>query len=286
MTLPIEEYIEQAHFFRTLRKRLGEDLPAQEILEQIHEEILSTTQLPLAIQFLTSELKLHGVMSPAMDRLPHYFTPWQAYVISRAEDNRVRFFDFSIALLILEREAEYKSKQTTQPGLFVFQFEAISRNRLGYDEGLKRVAQDPVYDDQWRQWIRQLTRKISNIDFGDWLYLNSEFHLIQRRRVTEGAVSSKWPILFGEKEGKIAWANRGKDPLFLFSALQRQLNYPVVPKLEYSPQVNLIPTLERKIHQLEMRVKLLESELKGSFDLSQFYVQPGVSGGSEKGISP
>ncbi|MEE2738820.1 MAG: hypothetical protein VX435_11385 [Planctomycetota bacterium] len=221
-----------------------------------------------------------------MDRLPHYFTPWQAYVISRAEDNRVRFFDFSIALLILEREAEYKSKQTTQPGLFVFQFEAISRNRLGYDEGLKRVAQDPVYDDQWRQWIRQLTRKISNIDFGDWLYLNSEFHLIQRRRVTEGAVSSKWPILFGEKEGKIAWANRGKDPLFLFSALQRQLNYPVVPKLEYSPQVNLIPTLERKIHQLEMRVKLLESELKGSFDLSQFYVQPGVSGGSEKGMSP
>ena len=38
MTLPTEEYIEQAHFFRTLRKRLGEDLPAQEILEQIHEK--------------------------------------------------------------------------------------------------------------------------------------------------------------------------------------------------------------------------------------------------------
>ena len=61
----------------------------------------------------------------------------------------------------------------------------------------------------------------------------------------------------------------------MFSALQRQLNYPVVPRLEYSPQVDLIPTLERKIHQLETRVKLLESELKGSFDLSQFLCSAG-----------
>ena len=34
------------------------------------------------------------------------------------------------------------------------------------------------------------------------------------------------PMLFGEKEGKIAWANRKKDPLYLFAALQRHLGYP------------------------------------------------------------
>ena len=38
------------------------------------------------------------------------------------------------------------------------------------------------------------------------------------------------PTLFGEKEGKIARANRGRDPLYLFSALQRQLGYPEVPR--------------------------------------------------------
>ena len=35
------------------------------------------------------------------------------------------------------------------------------------------------------------------------------------------------PPLFAEKEGKIAKANRGRDPL-LFAALQRQLGYPEV----------------------------------------------------------
>ena len=34
--------------------------------------------------------------------------------------------------------------------------------------------------------------------------------------------------LFGEKEGKIAKASRGRDPLYLFAALQRQLGYPEV----------------------------------------------------------
>ena len=37
-------------------------------------------------------------------------------------------------------------------------------------------------------------------------------------------------MLFGEKEGRIAMANRRKDPLYLFSALQRHLGYPSVPR--------------------------------------------------------
>jgi hypothetical protein len=78
-------------------------------------------------------------------------------------------------------------------------------------------------------------------------------------------------ILFGEKEGRIAWANRGKDPLYLFSALQRQLGYPAVPKPKRPQPQNESPMiLARRLDRLELRVKLLEEESKGGIDLSQF----------------
>jgi len=56
-----EEYIEQVYFFRVFRERLQQDLAAQEILERLHEEILSTTRLPFAIQFLATDLKHTGI---------------------------------------------------------------------------------------------------------------------------------------------------------------------------------------------------------------------------------
>ena len=77
--------------------------------------------------------------------------------------------------------------------------------------------------------------------------------------------------LFGEKEGRIAWANRGKDPLYLFAALQRQLGYPVVPKPKrQQPQAESPALMARRIDRLELRVKLLEEETKDGIDLSQF----------------
>ena len=70
-------------------------------------------------------------------------------------------------------------------------------------------------------------------------------------------------MLFGEKEGKIARANRGRDPLYLFAALQRHLNYPLVPYLRQrdNPQVQL-PTILAKLRELEQRVKYLENETR------------------------
>lgn len=278
--LPREEYIEQAYFFRTMLERLADGMPAQEVLAQCHEEILSTTRLPMAIQFLAGEIKLNGVMAPAMQRLPHYFTAWQAFVMARAEDDHSRF-DISTALVILQREAEYKSKEPTPAGLFVYQFETMSRNRLGYDEGLRCAAGDPIYDETWQKWIKRLRGTVGHVDFGDLLFLSSEYHTHQRRRLgaEESDENGKFPMLFGEREGKIAWANRGKDPLYLFAALQRHLGYPVVPRPARGEQVNRIPALERKIHQLETRIKLLESELRGTLDLSEFYVNPKGQGG-------
>src|SRR5436190_21957873 len=86
-----EEYIEQAYFFRTFRERVDQSLPAQEVLERLHEEILATTRLPLAIQFLATELKHSGELSSGFARLAHYFTSFQTYVISQAEKEGMRF---------------------------------------------------------------------------------------------------------------------------------------------------------------------------------------------------
>jgi hypothetical protein len=78
------------------------------------------------------------------------------------------------------------------------------------------------------------------------------------------------PPLFGEKEGKIAKANRGRDPLYLFAALQRQLGYPEVPRPK--PKDDLTArflTLQGKFRELENRMKLVEMEVRGQVDLSQ-----------------
>jgi hypothetical protein len=79
-------------------------------------------------------------------------------------------------------------------------------------------------------------------------------------------------MLFGEREGKIAWANRRKDPLYLFAALQRQLAYPVVPRpKKVDETVNLVPLLLARVDRLEARIKLLEEENKGGLDITKFY---------------
>src|SRR5947209_14528930 len=127
-----EEYIEQAYFFRIVRERTLENMPIQDILTRIHEEILSTTRLPMAIQFLATEIKHTGLLSSGFARLAHYFTPFQAFTIEQTEGETKRF-SIEIGLLILEREAQFRSGTPTPAGLFVFRFEALSRNRLGYD---------------------------------------------------------------------------------------------------------------------------------------------------------
>src|SRR5436305_1238654 len=168
-----EEYIEQAYLFRTFRERVQENLPAQEVLERIHEEILSTTRLPLAIQFLATELKHAGLLAAGFARLPHYFTAFQTFVVGQAERQGLRF-SMPTALLILEREAQYRAGQVTKAGLFVYQFEAISRNRLGYDAGIAAMIADPYFDDDWKKHLDVVRRQIGVIDFGELVYVRSE----------------------------------------------------------------------------------------------------------------
>ncbi len=71
--LPREEYVEQAYLFRVISERLNDQIPLQDLLEQTRYEILSTAKLPMAIDYLLTELKHSGVMHPAMRKLAHYF---------------------------------------------------------------------------------------------------------------------------------------------------------------------------------------------------------------------
>jgi hypothetical protein len=119
-------------------------------------------------------------------------------------------------------------------------------------------------------------RNIGVVEFADLLYVASQHYVTQQQRRYASAAEIKGDILFGEKEGKIALANRKKNPLFLFAALQRQLGYPVVPRpRRKSSHIELVPQLMRRIERLEVRVKLLEDEQRqGSFDLTKFYKPP------------
>src|SRR4051812_6715202 len=262
-----EEYVEQAHLFRALSERLADNIPMQELLAHVKEEILSTTRLPLAIDFLLSELKHTGMMRGAMARLPPYFTPFQTYVMREAEAERGRF-DLRIAVNILRHEADYRAKSPVPQAMFMFQFECLCRNRLKYDPGLGAVAGDPIYDENWRQWISDLRLRIGMVDFADMIYVRSQFNLVHRTRPGEPPPEPEKPILFSEKEGKIAWANRRKDPLYLFSALQRHLGYPAVPRPKRPDEsINLLPLLNIQVQRLEARIKLLEEEARGGIDI-------------------
>jgi hypothetical protein len=261
-----EEYIEQAYLFRHLRERMAGNVAVQEILMQIDQELLSTTRLPYAVQFLAAEVKHTGLLSSGFKRLTHYFSPFQGFVVQGTEDDKRRF-SIETALLVLEREALYRADRVSSPGLFVYQLEVISRNRLGYDEGLAAMSNDPGYDDDWKAFLETLRFQVGLIDLAELIYLRSELPIQEHRR-NDPAFEPPEPVLFGEKEGKIARANRGRDPLYFFAALQRQLGYPEVPR--YTPRddpIAHIEALQIKIRDLEGRIRLVEGEMRGHVDL-------------------
>ncbi|MEZ6089564.1 MAG: hypothetical protein R3C05_16355, partial [Pirellulaceae bacterium] len=129
--LPKEELIEQAYFFRILSERFKEGLSMQDLLRQIKYELLVSTKLPMAVDFMLTELLHSGAIGPAMHRMAHYFTPFQTYLIDEAESDRGRF-RMDIAVRVLQHDAEYRSKEANSQGCFLYQFETLCRNRLHY----------------------------------------------------------------------------------------------------------------------------------------------------------
>lgn len=259
-----EEYIEQIYFFRTLRERMGQNQATQDLLVAIRHEVLATTKLPMALDFMAEELRFTGGFATAMSRLSHYFSPFQTYVMGEAERPEGRF-DFQTALIILEREAEFFAKGPTPQGVFLYEFEALCRHRLGYDAGLSAVKMNDLFDENWREWIDFVRKHIGIIDLADMIYVRSGHYEPSQEE------EERIP-LFGKKEGQIALANRRKDPLYLFAALQRHLGYPAIPKPQYGRRPeDHIPLLLRRLERLEMRIKLLEEESRGGINLARFY---------------
>ena len=278
-----EEYIEQAYFFAAFRERMEDGHPAQEILGRIGEELLSTTNLPRAVSYMHAESKLSGLVGPAMKMMAHYFTPFQTFVMMKAEAETGRF-DFSQALLILEREACYRFDGASRAGMFVYQFETISRNRLGYREGLSAMSRDDLFDEDWSDFIKTLLARLGDVDFADLIFIRSLYYLNERRRKS-AEYEPKFPILFGEKEGKIARAHRGRDPSLLFMALQRQLGYPEVPRPRRSTEAeSKLLQLEQRVLLLENRLKIMDNEIHGQeLDLNQLMIKPSETAGVPAG---
>ena len=269
-----EEYIEQAYLFRSFGERIVAGIAAQEALAAIGQEVLATSKLPLAIGYLVGELKLVGTLSTAMARLPHYFAAFQTFVMAAAEEEGGRF-DIRTALAILEREAAYRAEGAMPQGLFFYRFECLSRNRLDYGRGLAAVAADDIFDANWKSWIGTVARQVGLVDLADLVFVRSpEYWRLGKREALLAGKEEPAPdraILFGEKEGRIARANRGKDPLFFFAALERQLGYPSIPRVKTAAPATESPAvLARRLERLEMRVKLLEEEGRGGIDLSRF----------------
>ena len=270
--LPREEYIEQAHLFQLLHEQAGGDFPIQDLLQQLRHEILATTKLPIAMDYLLTEVKHSGLLGPAMRQLGHYFSTFQTYLIEQSEMETGRFM-MNTALQIMEAEAAYRIDDVSPEGLFFFQFETLCRNRLSYDKGLTAMSGDSMYSDAWSAWILGLRAQIGLVDLADLLFLASEHYRTRLEAVGE-SIEGKGPFLFGEKEGRIALANRRKDPLYLFSALQRHLGYPAVPKPRAVDDTQeLIPQMARRLERLEARIQLMEEERRASLDITKFYEQ-------------
>lgn len=267
-----DEYVEQAHLFQLLHEKAGGEFPIQDLLEQLRHEVLATTKLPMAMEFLLTEVKHSGMLAPAMHRLSHYFTPFQTYLIEQSELETGRFM-MNVALKIMESEARYRIEDATPAGLFFYQFEVLCRNRLSYDRGLTAMSGDPLFDKQWASWILGLRAQIGLVDLADLIFLVSE-HYRTRLQKEKQPIEGKGPFLFAEKEGRIALANRRKDPLYLFSALQRHLNYPAVPKPKPIDETEeILPRMARRIERLEARIQLMEEERRASLDITKFYEQ-------------
>ncbi len=272
-----DEYIEQEFFFHSLRERMN-DYATQELLKMLVHEILSTTNLVMAVDFMATEMRHNGTISSAMRYLPHYFSQYQTFIMAQAEQEEGRF-DFRVGLEILEYLAKYYSqtaepgeklpvgvKPVTAAGIFLYEVEAISRNRLSYDKGLQAMAVEPIFSQAFRDWTQIVRRQLGFVDLAELIYVRSEYYL------QKGGDAAGKEILFGRKEGQIALANRRKDMTFLFSAMQRHLGYPKVPHTMYTEsEETKIIRLQQRLGLMENRLRLLEQEKHGGINLAEYY---------------
>ena len=217
-----------------------------------------------------------------MVRISHYFTPFQAHVISQAESDMSRFA-MDQALLVLEREAKFKAEGPSLTALFVFQFEALSRNRLGYTRGLAAMAADPLYPDVWSDYILTLGARLGDVDFADLIFVRSEQFVAERRRHQPRLTSPSSPRFSARRRARslapIAAAIRCTySPPFTASLATRGSTASAPDELEAR-----VALLEQRIVMLENRMKFAENDIQHDVDLAQVLVKPEDTAGIPAG---
>ena len=148
------------------------------------------------------------------------------------------------------------------------------------------IANDTAYDEHWKKWILSLRSQLGTYELSELIFRASEHYQALKRssgkaaptesgRSSASAASNSTPdsrrAFFAVQDGRIARANIGRDPLYFFAALQRQLNYPEVPLSKKVYDESLPPILEARLVKIEQRLKIVELEQKGGIDLTKFY---------------
>ena len=121
-----EEYIEQAPFLSALGERLAANVPAQEVLASVREEVLATTKLPLAIDFPAGRVAARRRARPgdgAVAPLLHAVSGVRHPGIGK----RAAAVRSACRAGILRREAEYRAE--SRRGLHAFLFTFCGRLR-------------------------------------------------------------------------------------------------------------------------------------------------------------
>ena len=207
-----DEYIEQAYLFRSLLERMDENASVQDLLRSIREEILSTTNLPKAIDFLTAELKLTGALSDGMSRsatTSRRFRPTSWAKRSAKEASSISAPRWKCS----GSKPAFRGEGSDAAGLVRLSVRIVARNRLGYDRGLEAMSRDPIYDDAWREWILNVRRQVGIVDFADLLYVRSEHFSKQRKAQGLDGEGREQADPVRRERRRIALAHRRKDPL-------------------------------------------------------------------------
>ena len=170
-----EEYVEQAHFFRALAERLRENVPMQEVLGSVREEVLATTKLPMAIDFLLAELRHAGVLGPAMARLRTLL-----HAVPGVRDSGVGRRAAAVRFADRARSAAPRGRVS---GRGADAAGALSLSVRSAQPQSARLRPRPGggrprsgFDATWRDWIRTVRRQIGMVDLADLIYVHSEYY--------------------------------------------------------------------------------------------------------------
>ena len=131
-----------------------------------------------------------------------------------------------------------------------------------------------MYDANWQDYVLLVRRQLGAVEFCDLVYLRSEYYVVDQRRQNADYEPPVAAALRREgrqdrqgqpRPGSAVSVRRPAAPARLSGGAALQAARRHGAKLA---------ALVQKVKDLETRIKLVEGEVKGHVDLSQFLVKP------------